>query len=310
MAEQTEPTKTSEFSGFLTPEMAEPYFEAARKSSVVQQLVRRVPLGIAGNSIPYTTAKPVATWVDEAGRKPTTSGGKGLKTIQPKKLACITVVSAEVVRANPGGYMEDIKADIGEAFAIAFDAATLHGTNSPFGANNFIAATSKTATLGSNGPEDGGAYADLNDALAQLVQGTPKHRLTGFAFDDSTEPIFNASVDTTGRPLFALDPHTDNAETVYQGRMLRRRTVMGDGIADEEIVGFGGDWTQAIWGTLGGISYDVSTQATVTIDGELTSLWEHNLMAVRAEAEYGWLVNDTDAFVKFDVAGEDPNPSP
>ena len=310
MAEQTQPTQTSEFGGFLTPEMAEPYFESARKSSVVQQLVRRVPLGIAGNSIPYTTAKPTANWVDETERKPTTSGGKGLKTIQPKKLACISVVSAEVVRANPGGYMEDLVADIGEAFAIAFDLATLHGVNSPFGAGNYIAATTKTASLGEHGSEEGGVYADLNAALAQLAQGTPKHRLTGFAFDDSAEPIFNASVDKNGRPIFALDPNTDNAETVYQGRMLRRRAFMGDGIANDEIVGFGGDWTQAIWGTLGGISYDVSTQASVTIDGELKSLWEHNLMAVRAEAEYGWLVNDVEAFVKFDVAGEDPDPSP
>ena len=47
------------------------------------------------------------------------------------------------------------------------------------------------------------------------------------------------------------------------------------------------------------ISYDVSTESTVTINGELVSLWEHNLLAVRAEAEYGFLVNDVDAFVTY-----------
>jgi hypothetical protein len=50
---------------------------------------------------------------------------------------------------------------------------------------------------------------------------------------------------------------------------------------------------------VGGITYDVSTEATVTINGALTSLWEHNLLAVRAEAEYGWLCNDTAAYVEY-----------
>ena len=38
-----------------------------------------------------------------------------------------------------------------------------------------------------------------------------------------------------------------------------------------------------------------STEATVTINGSLTSLWEKNLLAIRAEAEYGFVVNDVDA---------------
>jgi len=54
-----------------------------------------------------------------------------------------------------------------------------------------------------------------------------------------------------------------------------------------------------VWGAVGGISYDVSTQATVTINGALTSLWENNLVAIRAEAEFGLLINDTEAFVKY-----------
>ena len=50
---------------------------------------------------------------------------------------------------------------------------------------------------------------------------------------------------------------------------------------------------------MGGISYRVSTEATVTINGTLTSLFENNLVAIRAEAEYGWLLQDKDAFVQY-----------
>ena len=59
------------------------------------------------------------------------------------------------------------------------------------------------------------------------------------------------------------------------------------------------DFGQAAWGVVGGISYRVSTEAAVTINGTLTSLFEHNLVAILAEAEYGFLLNDPDAFVKL-----------
>ena len=35
------------------------------------------------------------------------------------------------------------------------------------------------------------------------------------------------------------------------------------------------------------------------INGELTSLWENNLVAVRAETEFGLLINDISSFVKL-----------
>lgn len=297
---QNAPTKTSEFAGFLKPEMAEAYFDEARKRSVVQQSARQVPLGINGQAVPITTTKPSAEWVAEGGQKPATKGGKTLKTIEPKKLACISVVSAEVVRANPGGYIDDLKEDIGEAFALAFDLAALHGVNTPFGANSFLAATSKAVTLGTATAAKGGVFADINAGLKLLVNDAQKKRLTGFVFDGIAEPIFNDSVDTTGRPLFNDSPNIETAGPVRAGRVLGRPAFIGETVARGDIVGFGGDWKQAVWGVVGGISYDVSTQATVTLDGELVSLWEHNLVAIRAEAEYGWLLNDTASFVKFE----------
>src|SRR5690606_31142001 len=130
-----------------------------------------------------------AGWVSEGGKKPATAGGMALKTITPKKLAAIAVVSAEVVRANPGSYMEVLRADIAEAFALAFDAAALHGTNTPFGATNHIDATTKSVELPTATAANGGVYADVNSGLSLLVNDGK--RLNGFAFDSVTEPTFN-----------------------------------------------------------------------------------------------------------------------
>ena len=294
----TAPTLTSDFSGYLTPEMAEPYFDEARQASVVQQLCRRVPLGITGRSVPVTTSKPTAAWVDEGGQKSATKGSKSLKTISPKKLAAIIVVSKEVVRANPGNYINDIRKDLGEAFALAFDAATLHGTNTPFGATNYIAKTTKSVALGTASAATGGIHKDVVSGMKLLVNAGKK--CNGFAFDLIAEPLFLESVDASGRPFYVQTPLENTVSAVTPGKLLGRSAFLGDGVEDGAgVIGFGGDWTQAVWGVVGGISYDVSREATVTIDGELVSLFENNLVAILAEAEYGWLCNDTDAFCKY-----------
>ena len=303
---------TGDFAGFLRPDQSGPIFEQAARMSVVQQLARRVPLGANGVEIPVVTGKMTAGWVGEAGQKPASQGAVGLKTITPKKVAAIAVVSAEVVRANPGGYMDTLRPQIGEAFAIAFDNAALHdfGPDGTAGAGpfaTFIDQTTKSVEIGTTSQANGGIHGDIVAGLKLLVDDGK--RLTGFGLDDKFEPKFWGAVDSTGRPLYVDLPTDDTSGTIARpGRLLNRPSYMGQGLSTPVIagtpntggiIGYGGDWSQTAWGVVGGISYDVSTQATVTINGALTSLWENNLVAIRAEAEYGWLVNDVESFVKY-----------
>ena len=236
-------TVTGDFSGFLDADQSAPIFDEARRQSVVQSLTRQIPLGINGQEIPVTTSKPVAGWVAEAGTKPASKGAMSLKTMTPKKLAAIAVVSAEVVRANPGGYVDSLRPDLAEAFAIAFDAAALHGTATPF--TTYIDQTTQTdVEIGTAAASAGSVYADLNSGLSALVNAGK--RLTGFAFDVIAEPLFNAAVDTTGRPLFVDSPTIETAGPVRAGRVLGRPAFMGEGVATGTIVGYGGDWSQAV----------------------------------------------------------------
>ena len=300
---QTAATKTTDFSGFLKPDMSAALFEMARKSSAVMMLARRIPLGINGQTIPYSTSKATAAWVAEAGQKPTTESSLGLKTITPHKLACISVVSAEVVRANPGNYMSVLRDDIAEAFAVAFDNAALHGTNSPFGASNNLDATTKTVALGTAAATAGSVYGDVVAGLDALVKDNKK--LNGFLFAREVEPLFLGSVDTTGRPLFIdAPPASQTTQAVTGGSVIGRPAYLGDNVVNtpgggKKTLGYGGDWSQCVYGVVGGISYRVSTEASVTLGGTLVSLYENNLVAILAEAEYGFLCNDPQAFVRY-----------
>ena len=291
--------KTTDFSGFIKPEMAKPIFDQAIRQSAIMQLAQQVPLGASGVEIPVVTTKPTANWTAEAGKKHTTQMDLGLVKMQPKKLTAIGVTSTEVIRANPGGYSEKFRELLSEAFARAFDYAAAFnvggdGTGTgPF--DHYLEETTKKITLGAD------LYSDCVSAIGLLVNDKKKAR--GFAFDDTMEVDFLNAKDKEGRPLFANPVYDETVTSVQKGRLLGRTSYIAEDFRHDKVVGFVGDWSKAAWGVVGsGITFDVSTEATVTIGSELVSLFENNLVAIRAEAEYGWSMQSADHFAKFERA--------
>ena len=293
--------KLADFNGFIKPELAGPIFDEAAKGSAAMSLIRKVPLGASGQAFPIVTSKPTANWTAEGAQKHTTEAGLGLVKMEPKKLTAIAVASQEVIRANPGGYSETLAGLLADAFARAFDLAVFHNKGgdgngtSPF--ETTLADTTKSVTLGAAAGTN--TYDDLVKAMSLNLQGTPKKQVTGFAFDTGFEIDLLNAKDTAGRPLFAEAAYTGAVPALRSGSVLGRTTYMHENVGLDKTVGFAGDWSKCAWGTVGGITMDISTEATVTIGGQLVSLYENNLVAVRAEAEYGFAVADKDAFVKI-----------
>lgn len=289
---------TTDFKGFLEPKLAAPIFEEVTKQSNVQKLGKKVEMGPEGTAIPFWDGDVQASWVKEGGKKPLTKGGFDKFTMQPEKIAVIFAMSSEVVRANPLNYIEVMRTKVAEAFAVAFDQAALHGVNTPF--DSYVDQTTKTVSLVAEGKPN--AYGAANNALSLLVNDGK--RWTGSLLDTITEPIINGSLDANGRPLFTEPTYTETNSLTRTGRILSRPSMIAEGIKNEDgTVGYFGDFSKILWGQVGGISYDVSDQATLDLsaaqDGSgLTSLWQHNLVAVRCEAEFAIRVHDPEAFVK------------
>ena len=313
-------TVASDFNAaFRVPTMLDYVFERAARQSVVQQLVPQVPMGGNGVTIPVVTSRPSAAWVAEAAEKKKVSGAIDIKSMEPHKLACIVVVSAEVVRANPGGYVAQMRNSIGDSFAIAFDRAALHdegddGTASGGPFTTYLDQATKVSEIGAANAAAGGIHTDLVNAMSDIVTDTDssgrRYRLTGWALDSVLEPALWGSLDSTGRPLYTALPTGDTADILASpGRIMGRNSWMGEGVASANltgVVGYAGDFSQARWGAIGGISFSVSDVAAVTINSALVSLWEKNLIAIKAEAEYAFLVPDVDAFSKLTNIGNSP----
>jgi len=284
----------SMFSGYLDPVLTQDYFAEVAKVSIVQQLGRRIPMGPTGVRIPHWTGEVTARWVAETEQKPVTKGDMSKQDIVPFKIATIFAASSEVVRTNPANYLGMMRAKVAEAIAFSFDQAILHKVGSPFG--SALSDTTKTQELGPN------AYDGLNGGLTQLLADDKKW--TGTLLDSKTEPILNASKDAAERPLFLEATYTDINGPFRVGRVIGRPTYISDHVALDEVVGYMGDFSQLVWGQIGGISYDVSDQATLDMsangDGSgIISLWQQNAIAIRVEAEFAALVNDPEAFVKL-----------
>lgn len=287
-------TTDTMFEGYLDPEEAQDYFAEAEKTSIVQQFATKIPMGPTGVKIPHWTGNVAASWVGEGDMKPITKGNLSKQVVAPHKIATIFTASAEVVRANPANYLNTMRTKVATAIAMAFDNAALWGTDSPF--DNYLAETTKQVALRPD------AYTGLAvTSLGLLVDDGKKWN--GTLLDDTAEPIFNGSVDGNGRPLFVESTY-DSVVTPYRpGRIVGRNTIISDHVASGDVLGFAGDFSQIVWGQVGGLSYSVSAEATLNFgtpeSPNLISLWQHNLVAVLVEAEYGLLINDVDAFVKL-----------
>src|SRR5690606_39742110 len=84
------------------------------------------------------------------------------------------------------------------------------------------------------------------------------------------------------------------------GRVVLNSAAVYDGSATPPVTGIAGDFANsAIFGTVEGIKFDISDQATVTKDGVAINLWQRNMFAIRAEVEVGFIVRDASHFVKL-----------
>ncbi|QFG04490.1 major capsid protein [Mycobacterium phage Jeeves] len=291
------------FTGYLNPEQAKDYFAQAEKTSIIQRVAQKIPMGATGVKIPHWTGNVSAQWLGEGDMKPITKGDLSSQVVAPHKIATIFVASAETVRANPANYLGTMRTKVATAIALAFDNAVLHGTNTPFGA--YIDQTSKSVSLADPG---GAGVSNLNAYDALGVNGLNLLLAAGKKWgatllDDLAEPILNGAKDGAGRPLFIETPYEGLVNPYREGRILSRPTILSDHVANGTTIGYMGDFDQILWGQVGGLSFDVTDQATLNLGTFATpnfvSLWQHNLVAVRVEAEFGVLVNDKDAFVKL-----------
>lgn len=270
----------------LPGEVSSEILQKTQESSAVMALARSIKLPGLGTTIPIITGDPEAAWVGETEKKPVKRGTLATKVMQPYTLAVIVPFSNQFRRDVPALYDELVKR-LPLALAQKFDATVFGGVTAP--GSNFD--TLKACTAQEIGTD---AYAGLVAADADIADHNGI--LNGWVLSPKGKAALLNAVDTTGRPLFLNNVAEGAVPMILGSKTVQSKGAYVSGAPD--VVGFAGDWTQAVYGTVEGVQIAIADQATLDDGGTPINLFQQNMFAVRAEIEVGFRC-DTTVFNKL-----------
>lgn len=265
-------------------------WQKTQEGSAVMRMARRIELPGLGVTIPVITGDPEAGWVGETEKKPVKRGTLATKQMTPYTLSVIVPFSNQFKRDLPNLYDALIQR-LPLALGKKFDQTVFGGVTVP--GSNFDTLKGCTAQeIGTN------AYGGLVAAQADIA--AHDGILNGWVLSPKAQSVLLTAVDGNKRPLF-INSVAEGAVPMILGASAvqsKGAYIADTTAAKKHVVGFAGDWTQAVYGTVEGVQIALSDQATLTDGSSTINLFEQNMFAVRAEIEVGFRC-DTSVFNKL-----------
>lgn len=276
------------------------------KGSVTQQLAGSVPVSINGTAIPIPVGQPTAGIVAEGGLKPVATLASKVKTVTPVKAAVMILFSEETAKADPLGEYSRIQKALGEAIARAIDTAIIHGIDATTGTaitgKESLVSTTKNTVIDPAQTAPGYLTKQLSAAYDSVVLDDEEEAEYGFdhfLFAPKFRSSLVNALDAQGRPLYQSSPDiTAKFGTVMGVPTTYSRAVSGYEKAKTgaaKLLGVGGDFKDALrLGFVETITYRKATERAGGVD-----LFDRNMGAILAEAQFGWVLRDPKAFTKI-----------
>jgi HK97 family phage major capsid protein len=272
-------------SGVALPEaVSSEILAKVQEASVIQSAARRVALPGAGLAVQMITGDPTAAWVGETEDKSVSNATLSSKVLRPYKLAVIETFSNEFRRDKAALYSALVNRLPG-ALAKKFDTTAFHGTAPGSDFDTLASASAHVLT-----------YDGLVAALSAV--GASGYDMNGVIVSPQGEAKLLGEKDGDERPLFISNLQAEGGIGSVLGRpVFKSKAAYLDTTTD--VLGFTGDWSQAMWGTVEDVQIKISDQATL-VSGETTiNLFQQNMFAVLAEIEVGFRISDIAAFKKL-----------
>ena len=265
--------------------------QKTQEASAIMRLARKVTLPGNGVQIPMITGDPEAQWVTETGSKPVSNPTLDKKIMQAHKLAVIVPFSNEF-RRDAAALYSALVSRLPGVLAKKFDATVFFGPESSLANFDDLSAVTAQSLQSS-------VYGGLVNADTDISEQSGT--INGYAFSPQGRGMLLGALDGVNRPLFINSiadsdiPKLLGAATYFTaGAYKAGSAAVGSTPAVPDVVGFAGDWSHAMWGTVEGVKIDVSDQASLTYKDALNqdatlNLWQQNMFAVRAEIEVGFV---------------------
>ena len=277
-------TPTNRTSIDLPVDVSNEILQKAQDSSAVMKLARQIALPGRGAAINVITSDPTASWVGETAAKPVSNPGLETKVMRAYKLAVIVPFSNEF-RRDVAALYDALINRLPGALGQKFDNTVFGGTQAPGSDFDTFASVTKqdieTNTYAGFVAADGD-FATNGGIMNGIVLSPQGKGVVLGATDQDKRPLFINSVAEGAVPMI-LGARTELSKGAY---------VAGT----PNVLGFAGDWSQAVYGTVEGVKIDYSADATLDLgSGNVINLFQQNMFAVRAEIEVGFRA-DTSVF--------------
>lgn len=299
--------------GLLPKEMAGEIFQRVTETSAIAKIAGRTDMSIQGSRFLIDTGKVEADVVKEGAAKPVSDFSLSYVETTPLKAAVIVDWTKEFRLANPAGVMDRIQEKLVEAINEQIDAAVLYGKSVKSQASipnvTFLNQTKNRVVLGTAKKPEGGLTADIFAGYDAVLNGG--NDFTGFVADPRLRSQLFSATDVNGRPVYQTTPDLrDSMGSLLGLPVSYAKSVSGRygrAGADTGVRAFGGDFQNNLkFGFIEDISIRMSDQATV----DNVSLWQTNKEAALAEAIFGFVIKDVNAFAAYTATADKPaNPA-
>lgn len=281
-------------SGIVLPkEVSSQVWQDAQDASAVMRFATRIDLPGAGVQIPMVTGDPTAQWAGETDEIAVGDSSFSSKSIAGYKIGVIELFSNEFKRDLPGLYAA-LAERLPKTIGAAYDATVFHATSAP-GADFDLLSAADALTLDTTD-----AYGDLVAIETAISDANGEN--TGYVLAPKARGVLLNARDADNRPLLLNDIQREGGVSSLLGvpvnvsRAVYKADEAGD---DGEVLGFAGDWSQAMYGVVEEIEVAVSTEATVNKGGTQVNLFQRDMFALRVTAHLGFAVRDLSKFRKI-----------
>lgn len=253
--------------------------------------LRRVPFR---EPLITQTSGGAASWVGEAKPKPLTSLGFDRTTLTPLKVATICVLTEENIRSSAPASEAIVRDSIRDAVTERIDLDFIDPTNSgtsnikPAAITNGMTGDQSIAASGTGDADD--IRLDIRSALQKYIDANNKASTAVLIMRSGDALALSMMVNALGQPEFS-------GIGMNGGMLLGIPVITSENVPSGYIVVINA--ADVFLADEGGVNVDMSREASLEmLDGgftqnpptgaSLVSLWQNNLVGLRAERTINW----------------------
>ena len=281
-------TTDAVWAGPLAPlrPLANEFLELLRPATMLGKIpgLRQVPFNV---SVPIQTGGGTYKWVGQGAPKPVGTLAFGTITLAITKCAGIIVITDELARNSTPAAESVIRADMIAGIAAFLDVEFTDPAKAPVAGVSPGSITNGVTPITTAGTSPANARTDVQALINAMTAAGISTAGAVLLMSETNAAALGSALNPLGQPLFG-------DLTVSGGTAMGIRVIPSQSVGNNVILI---QPNTVLYADDGGVTIDVSTEASVNMDSApaapdattvFTSLWQNNLVGLRAERYINW----------------------